>query len=239
MQHRSERTGLFIGKSGPHDPNPEIPRPERKEIAVTEELVHPHNLQHSRPKMIKPREEVIIPHFNHVYGTLRDSGGWRYVIDNYASGTVTDIAGAQATATVTLKAVPNWRLSQWPGGTNLYYCIRQFSIAAQQPALAVTAGLIDVYYQDLLSGYSIPLGDFLSNGASTNSLDTIIPIAVADPGLQTIGQLEFNLAGGATVTTLNWQIAFSGAYLLPNIEGNDLKLRGGPQHEAHLYPIHN
>ena len=231
---RDERTGLYIGR--PTARNPEIPKPLQKDHPVTEEEVHIQH--HAPPKMQKPREEIMIPHFNHLYGTLRDSGGWRYVIDNYASGTVTDVAGAQATAAVVLKSQPNWRLSQWPGGTNLYYCIRQFSIATQQPALAVTAGLVDVYYQDLLTGFSIPLGDFLSNGSATNSLDTIIPVPVSDPGATNIGILEFNLAGGATVTTLNWQIAFSGAYLLPQMEGFELALKGGPQHEAHLYPMH-
>jgi hypothetical protein len=232
---RDERTGLFVGRHVGR--NPAVPPPAHKEIPVEEKLVQPHHLAASRPKMQKPREELMVPHFNHLYGTLRTNEGWRYVVDNYAFGTVTTVAGAQSTVTVNFAYEPHWRLSQWPGGTNLYYCIRSFSVAPQTAA-PTTVGVLDVYYQDPLTGYIVPLGDYLTNSPANSSLTILIPDPVSDPDKQAgIGQLQFNLTAAATTGVFNWQMGFSGAYLLPEMEGFELKLRGGERHEPHLYQM--
>jgi hypothetical protein len=230
-RHRSDLTGLYVGKQG--RTNPSIPTPEKREIPVVEELVHvPHPGVANRPLMKKERERILIPHFNRMYGTLRTENGWKYIIDNYANGTITDIAGAQAIAPVSLHYPPNWRLEQWPGGTNLYYCIRMFSLASQ--IIAATAGSMDVYYQDILTGFIVPLGDYEYTQSGIEFLDIVLPVPVSDPGLQNnVGQLQFNLSGAGTPETINWQLSFSGAYLLPDIRDDEIYTKGGPQHETH------
>jgi len=201
--------------------NPFIPKPEPKEIPVTEELV---THGEKRPIHLKPPETLIVPRFNRMYGSLRTLDGWRYVIDNIASGTITTSAGATATAAVSLLLDPHWRLEQWPGGVQLYLVIRQFSIAPQTATFA-TLGALDITFLSN-SGYVIPIGDIVSSGSEDLYLTTIIPSPLTDPDVQGVGTLQVALNAGATVGTYNWQMGFSGAYLLPDIKGYDIVERG-------------
>jgi hypothetical protein len=213
--------------------NPFIPKPEPKEIPVTEELVAP--AHKGRPVHLKPPETLIVPRFNRMYGSLRTSDGWRYLIDNIASGTVITSAGATATAAVNLLLDPHWRLEQWPGGTQVYLVIRQFSIAPQTATFA-TLGALDITFLSN-SGYVIPLGDIVSSGSEDVYLTTIIPSPLTDPDVQGVGTLQVALNAGATVGTYNWQMGFSGAYLLPDLKGYDVIERG--THERSVLDYHH
>src|SRR5438309_11827231 len=140
---------------------PFIPKPEPKEDLDVEHLIAPHH-HDVRPEVVKPYENVMRPQLNRLYGTLRVEDGWKEVIDNYAKGGVTSIAGALATANVTLAlANAETRLLRWPGAVQLYLAIRSFSIALSTATLA-TLGSLDVYYQDLIGGQVIPLGNIQS-----------------------------------------------------------------------------
>lgn len=213
---------------------PFIPPPEKKEKPVTEDLLHVQEHEHHdmRPTIKKPWEEIIVPRFNKLYGSARTEDGWRYVVDNMANGTILTVAGSTVLQTVKLNNTPNWLLERWPGGTQLFLCIRQFSIAPQ--AQGATNGAIDCQYVDN-SGMIIGLGDYLSNSGGDLSLNSLIPSPVTDPGLQTLGQLAVLLNTGATPETYYWQILFSGAYMIPDLQGYDHIVRGGDNHERRYH----
>lgn len=211
--HERLRHNLILPK------HPITPPPQPKE-EVVEQLVQRPPVD-TRPKLLKPVEFLPMPHFNRMYGTLRHDDGWRYVIDNYASGTVTTVANATTTVAVKLTLDPHWRLEQWPGGTQVFLAIRQFSIAPQTATFA-TPGAIDVLYQDTIGGQIIPLGDFVSSQGYTIFLQSLIPTPLTDPDVQNVGNLLFALNTGATPGTYNWQMGFSGAYMLPALpEGHN------------------
>lgn len=198
--------------------NPFTPRPEPKEIADTEELVTPKHIHHERVKVIKPYENVMTPQYNELYGTLRTIGGWEKVVDNYANGSFTTVAGAQVLTDVNFALTQTEvRLSRWPGAISMYLCIRSFSCALSTATLA-TLGSLDLYYQDTIGGQIIPLCSMISNGSyQSNDMAILIPTPITDAGMigDDIGQLQANLSAGATVGTYVFQIAFSYAYLMP------------------------
>ena len=89
-------------------------------------------------KLVKPREDILHPNFNELYGALRVNGGWQYVVENYATGQTTLTGGATVAAAVVLKNAPNWKLNQWPGANQFYLCIRSFSLTSQNISTAPT-----------------------------------------------------------------------------------------------------
>lgn len=200
--------------------------PDRPEAETThlekdpfnKQLIDPINHTDTRPLALKRRMPVLEPEYNTLYGTGRSEGDWRYFVDNYAVGTLTTSANATVTTAVTLTLAPNWRLSQWPAAINLYLCIRKFSMAPQ--SAITTVGAIDVQYNDLIGGQLIPMGDFVSSSSIAYDVDTIIPTPITDPGITAVGNLLVKLSGTTPTTSVyNWQIAFSGVYLLPSLEG--------------------
>jgi hypothetical protein len=284
MQHRSERTGLFIGKSGPKDPNPEIPRPLHKEIQVQELLEQrPHPGVAKRPLIVKERERLSIPHLNKIYSTLRDEGGWRYVIDNYATGSMTtapEVVGeapitvsVPATAgnitlftgegvinsivvTTTGAAALNFQdgagniIAIVPGGSAAGFDLSGpfgfgTSLVAQKSATTpvvtvnytptfATGNALDILYQDLIGGQVIPLGEYPSNTpVNVINSDIIIPTPITDPSVTLVGNLLIKLDTTGEANTFNYQISFSGAYLLPDIRDDEMYARGGAQRENH------
>lgn len=232
MHRRSfDGAGLFTGKRGIHVPN--VPEPDKKEIPAQEpvpDLIHKPEHKDTRPIEYKPHQPIFEPRYNVLYGSLRTEGGWRYAIDNYANGTVLTVANATTVVAVKLTlALDHKRLSEWPNATQLFLCIRNFSLAPQ--AAPTTAGVIDVQYQDTIGGQLIPIGDMVSNSQMNIGLTTLIPTPITDPGILTVGNLLFFLNTGATVGTLNWQMAFSYAYMLPANEPNHAThTKGGPTH---------
>lgn len=183
-----------------------------------EQLTEP--LRHADPRhvAVKERAPVLEPDYNRLYGYGRSLNDWRYFIDCSAKGTFTTVANAAITQAVTLAASPNWRLSQWPAAINAFLCIRRFSMAAQ--SAIGTVGAIDVVFQDAVGGFTIPMGDFVSNASVFEDTDVLIPTPIVDPANVNIGTLTVTLTGTTpTVSVYNWQMAFSVAYLLPSLEG--------------------
>jgi hypothetical protein len=207
-----------------HRRNPWIPKPDPKEIPVREELVQP--LEHPTiakvPLAYKQDIPLLVPKYNKLYDSFRTEEGWRFSADAYANGTVTTIAATTVTVDVdfTLPAntqSPNWRLEQWPGGTQLYLVIRFFSMGPQTANFA-TAGEIDIVFQDEY-GNPAPMGIAPNNSFYTFNMQTIMPTPLTDSGNQEAGFLSFTLNAGATVGTYSWQMAFAAAYMLPAIKG--------------------
>lgn len=171
---------------------------------------------------VKPRAPVLEPEFNQLYGSGRSEGDWRYFIDNFATGTLTTIANTQVTTAISLTNQPFWRSSQWPGAVSLYLCIRRFSMAPQ--SAITTVGAIDVQFQDAVGGMTIPLGDFVSSSSILEDTTIIIPTPITDPGNVKVGNLLVTLSGTTpTVSVYNWQMAFSGVYLAPTLEGYEVE----------------
>jgi len=204
-----------------HKTNPFVPKPKIKEEPVHEELTN-HTVtheEHTKPyKLVYP---VPVPNYNTLYDGLRSKQGWRYISEASAQGTVTTVAGSSVLVPVTMTQTPNWRLEQWPGGTQLFLVVRMFSVGPQTASFA-TQGEISVLYLDWSANVT-PLGIIPNNGFYTNGFDTILPAAITDPGLAALGQLSFTLNAGATVGNYSWQLGFSAAYLLPALHGYSLE----------------
>jgi hypothetical protein len=207
-----------------HWKNPWIPKPEPKERPVVEELIHP--LEHPTiakvPLGYKQDVPLLVPKYNKLYDTFRTEEGWRFSADQYANGTVTTIAGSAVIVDVDLTLPantqsPNWRLEQWPGGTQLYLVVRFFAMGPQTASIA-TAGEIDVVFQDDY-GNNAPLGIAPNNNFYLFNMQSILPTPLTDSGVTGVGTLSFTLNSGATVGTYSWQMAFSAAYMLPAIKG--------------------
>ena len=221
---------IFEGKVHGKSPNPMIPKPEAKEHPVTEVLTH------EEPKHFRPLEEKPIiphkkPHYNILYGSLGTEGGWRYVIDNFAVGTVTTIAGQTVATKINLALVQNWRLDIWPGAVSMYLVLRRFSMALQTATLA-TLGAVDVQFVDS-GGQVIPLGDFISNAGTVQDMAIVCPTPITDPSNLQAGTLNVALSAGATVGTYNFQLGFAGAFLIPALRGYELELANSAQHPFH------
>lgn len=139
---------------------------------------------------------------------------WRYLIDNYANGTVTSVAASQVSTKISLGVtMPDIRVNNWPGAIQMYLCIVSFSLSPQTASFA-TLGTLDCYFQDS-GGQFIPLGDFLNNQSINMGLTILLPTPIQDSGIQNVGELYVTLNSGATVGTYNYQFGFSYAYLLP------------------------
>ncbi len=182
---------------------------------VSEQLTQPMPAVHdTRPIVIKPAQKLLIPQYNELYDTLRTTKAWRYCADMYAKGTITTVANALATASVSFAQTPVFRTSQWPGAVQLYLVIRQFSLAPQSTISAV--GALDCYFIDQF-GNTAPLGDYVSSSGNNVGFDTLLTTPITDPENSTnVGQLQVTLTGTTPTTSVyNWQIGFSVAYLLP------------------------
>lgn len=182
-----------------------------------------------RLRVKRPKELISDVQVNDLYGTTRSKGEWRYLIDNYAKGTITTIAGQTVSVAIALAVPPHFFLSRWPGAIALYFCIRQFSISPQTATFA-TAGALDIVFQDQ-AGNIIPLGDTLNSSIVNMGLVSLIPTAITDPDNQSIGNLQVALTAAATTGTYNYQLAFSAAYLLPSLKGYSYETKGGDAHE--------
>lgn len=214
---------------------PKIPKPTAKENPDVEHLIKPHNAHRdARPEMVKPYQNVVWPQLNKLYGTLRVEGGWQYVVDNWANGSITTIAGSQVLVDVNLNLQSqDVRLSRWPGAINMYLCIRSFALALSTATLA-TSGSLDVYYIDF-AGQTIPLGSIQSTDeVNLQNVNILIPTPITDAGgiFDDMGQLGVTLSSGATVGTYIWQMAISWAYLLPTMKPYEI------QHVEELYDGH-
>jgi hypothetical protein len=173
-----------------------------------------------RPYMVREAEKVLIPRYNELYDTLRTRGGWKYMADGLATGTITTTPGATAQASVTLAKTPNWRLEQWPGAVQVYLCIRFFGIVPQTVPTA-NAGLEVLFYDQ--GGNIAPLGEYLAQAGGNASFDTILPTPITDPGKGDIGTITVALSNVASSGgTYNWSIGFSAAYLLPARYGYEI-----------------
>jgi|SRR5579859_183636 len=227
---RRDVTTLFAGKqhSGVPQPlhqpphyTPDYPESEAKkplQDPYNEQLREPHRPQDTRLQAYKQRAKILDPEYNLLYGSTKTDGGWRYVIDNNAVGTVTTAANTAVTATVTLALAPHLAISRWPGAINAYLVIRQFSMSAQ--SAITTVGSIKVVYQDQIGGQQIPLACFVSNSSLNQGMTTLIPTPITDPDITAVGQLTVTLTGTTPTTSVyDWQLSFSYAYLLPCLEG--------------------
>jgi hypothetical protein len=205
-----------------HIMNPFIPRPQAKEAPVKEELVQP-PLEHvdTRPQMIKRTQYVRVPHFNDLYDSLGTKGGWRFICDDIVQGTVTTVAASAVLSAVALSSPasmsPKFSLERWPGGVQVYLCVRSFSFGPSTASF-ITQGEINVLFIDQF-GNSLPLGIVPNNNFTQFGTSSILPTPITDPANVNVGNLSFTLNSGATVGSYAWQLGFSFAYLLPAKKG--------------------
>jgi hypothetical protein len=221
------RQNIFAGLVG-EDIRPEQlaaqmgPFTHTEDFSKAEQLTEPLRRHDERLHMRKPVEVHKSPRMNRLYGSLKSPDSWKYVIDNFAKGTLTTVAGTSVSTTVTLAIAPHYLLSRWPGANQLYLCIRQFSIAPQTATFA-TAGNLDMEYDDVVGGQRIPLGNILNNSSYNNAdMTYLIPTPITDPDNTLAGNLVVLLNAGATTGTYNWQMAFSAVYLIPELHGFDV-----------------
>lgn len=208
-------SNIFTGKYSPHV-SPD--RPEAvTEKELEEQLTQPARKQDKRLRLYKEREKVLSPDYNKMYGSDRTIGGWRYCIDDWATGTVTTIANTAVAASVALAIRPNLRLSQWPGAVNAYMVLRWFSIAPQ--SAIGTVGVVDVVLVTN-EGINIPLCDIVSNSSANLDRQVLIPVPITDPNVTNIGNIIVTLTGTAPTTSVySYQLGVSYAYLLASLRG--------------------
>jgi hypothetical protein len=202
-----------------HATLPYIPTPAHKEQPVVEELVkEPHHDEHRDTRPLMKQEAIIHePRYNHLYGSDRVEGSWRYRIDEYVTGNLTTSANAQVNAVVTLANDPYWRLSRWPGARQLFLCMRMFGLCPR--TTLTTAGSLVCTFQDATLGKSIPLGVFPSTAGGNDYLEVLLG-TISDPDALTLGTIEVTLSGTSPTTgTYDWQVGVSVAYLLPELRG--------------------
>lgn len=218
MAERHLTPNPFLGHPHftPDRPDAAHLKPDLEE-PLEEQLVHPAPRSDHRLRAYKQRDKVLTPEFNRSYGSDKVEESWRYLVDNFATGTVLTVAGANVAKAVTLTNATNWLLVRWPGAVQLYLCIRKFSIAPQ--GAATLTGNVDCQFQDAVSGQTIPLGNVVTNGQIIFDGAAQIPSPVTDPGNAAIGTLNFLLSAGGTPLTYNWQLGVSAVYVIPCLEG--------------------
>lgn len=199
---------------------PFIPRPEKKEEPVHEELVQNVDKRKSI-HMVKTDNPILVPRYNVLYDSFSSKQAWNMTADGYVNGSLTTVANSTVSAAVALSSDPKWRLEQWPGGVQLYPVLRWFSVCCITATL-VTEGGIRATFTDT-AGNVIPLGCFRSLENVNIIHTTILPTSITDPGRQTLGTIDFFLSSGATVADYMWQLGFSAAYLLPAMKGYDIE----------------
>ena len=161
--------------------------------------------------------QLLVPTFNELYDSLRTTKAWRYLSDNYASGTIATTAGSAVLTAVSLgTTAKQYRLSQWPDGIQVYLAIRFFGIAPQ--VVPATVGNIECLFIDN-SGNTTPLGEFMSNSGGNLHPTAIIPKSITDPGETSVGKLSVQLSSSSSTATYNWSFGFSYVYLLPAEKG--------------------
>lgn len=212
-----------------HGPGTDTPDPDVSDAPILDEqstapYVHPGALPRLIPQAPAPSHPTEhaprghnMPRFNTLYDSLRtSSSAWRFIADVQASGSVAVTGAGLFTAAVTLPSAPVLRLSQFPGGTQLYLAVRSIGIA---PSVATATGAISVY---LTSGAdTVPLAELSASSAYNAALTAILPTPITDTwsgGSQgpTLGTLNVLCQTGFTGTpTYYWRLGFSFVYLLP------------------------
>lgn len=229
----------FLGKL--HQYLPGIPKPAEKEDPVTEQLTHAHFIPDHRPQAEKPKVHNLIPRYNTLYGTDRVEGSWRSLIDASSTGAFIALANpAIQRVAVALTIPPQWRLDQWPGAVNLYLCIRQISICPQVPSGATVPGSVRVSFEDT-AGRNIPLGVFISNQSfNQDDINLLINTPFTDPNNQSVGTILVQLANTVTAIVYDFQMSFSGAYMIPQLTaGYEQPLGEHVHHDERLHIHHN
>lgn len=208
------------------------PRPQPREIPVTEKLVTPHDVTHEH----LPLPHKAIPHrareprYNKLYGSNGVEGAWRYIIDCEVSGSTFISSSAQTTIPVKLTNPPNWKLQQWPGAVQLYLCLRMVAIGGE--TFPATATSVSLFFTDFVGGNTIPLGIFnTASGIVSAFFDILIPTPITDPSNLNLGSLYTTVTPNVG-TTYDWMIGFSGAYLLPELNPYDNQIVE-EEHHAH------
>jgi hypothetical protein len=201
---------------------PYVPRPQKREVADTELLVNtPKAHEETQPKLEKIPQYVKVPQYNDSYDSLGTKGGWRYVSDDFAQGTVTTVAGSAVTSAVSLSTPASmsrkFKLLQWPGAPLLYLAVRFFSFGPSTASFTIL-GEINALFIDQY-GNTLPLGILSNSEFYTLSEHSILPTPITDPAVTAVGTLSFTLNSGATVGNYAWQLGFSYAYMMPAKKG--------------------
>jgi hypothetical protein len=89
--------------------------------------------------------------------------------------------------------------------------------------VTIPAVAVEYLFQDT-SGNTIPLGESLNQVGLSFNVSTLLPSPITDPGTVQVGTLSVNIINnpGAGIT-YNYAIGFSLAYLLPQLDGYDIK----------------
>jgi len=177
----------------------------------------------SRPIAVKERAPVLRPTYNHLYDTNRTTQAWRYGadIEINAFGQLGPAGGATLQVPVAMPQAPNWRLEQWPGGTQLFLVLTDYAIGAEA---SVSGGPLTMKFQSL-GGSVVNLGILGTGGLPINlSFDVVLQTPITDPSNPQLGNLIWTQQpGAASAATLDWMISFSVAYLLPDLDGYEVR----------------
>lgn len=167
--------------------------------------------------LVKQKIPLLLPQFNKLYDSLRSADAWRFVSDNYASGTISTSVNSTVQVTVKLANTPLWRLEQWPGAVHLYLMLRFFGIAPQSVPTA-NAGMECMFIDN--SGGTTPLGEFLSQTGGNGLPFALLNAPITDPSNTSVGVLSVALANVASSNgTYNYSFGFSAVYVVPARDG--------------------
>lgn len=171
---------------------------------------------------------ILVPKFNSLYGSLRSTDGWRFISDNYASGSISTTVNTTVTGAVSLVNSPHFRLKQWPGAVQVYLMLRFFGIAPQTVPTA-NAGMECLFIDN--SGNTTPIGEYLSQSGGNGNPFAILPLPITDTEATSVGTLSIALANVANSNaTYKYSIGFSYVYVLPSVSGYEIQLKEGTSH---------
>lgn len=234
---------LFMGKKIAGHQKPAIDVPEEKEVLNTEVLtlvgsIPTPEVEHEHMRRIDERLVEMKPHhairdvkFNELYGTTRGAGDWRYLVDNYAIGQFTTIAGATIQVPVTMQiALDNKRLMQWPGSTQLFLCLRSYAQTPIVKTLTTPVGMTTIFQDN--AGMGVPVMATISDTPQNMTSIILFPSAITDSGILTVGNLLVKLDPTGTTATYDYMLAFSYAYMVATETPYEhpKQTKGGPLH---------
>ena len=176
---------------------------------------------YAQSEMIRERvyrkERHVVPDLNVLYDSQRTPNAWRYTADlSIPILNQSVVAGVNTITIVTPTGQPpNWRLSQWPNGIQLYMVVSGYGFS-QRAAVGTIGTIIHQFQPNAGPAVCIAMSQTNSPGIDFVG-DVLVPFPVVDPSNPTIGNLILTLSpGGASTITADMFINISAAYLLPS-----------------------
>lgn len=224
----NSKVKIPIDTAGPDaQPSVTMANPSADESPSRNEVVH--------------RKNHIILHLNSLYGTAKVHEDWKSTTDMVFNGTITPIASQRVLSQIlTANQLGGYNIGdffqvmQYPGAPFLYLVLREFQLC---PSATTMTGNLTMQFEDS-AGKVVPLGVMSATGASSSLINShsLIPTPIMDPQIPALGNVVVTL-NGATPVACNYQIAFSIAYVLPNMEAfSEAEITGHPK-EKHSYAV--